>query len=355
MKVTQIITPSRVSGAERYLLSLSSKLLSNGCELSVIVEKDQRLLDYIPGSISQYAINIEGKGNVFGYQRLKRLVKELNPDVIHCHLTTASWFGGFIGESLGIPVVSHVHAINPAWPYKRSTRIIAVSQAVARDLERKGIPDSIISSVLNGIDIRDRKERNITHITHLKKKWRIPEANLVLSLVAHFSEKKGHKVLLDAFSRLNLDNVTLMLCGEGKLKDKSVKYCERLGIRDRVVFTGYLNNIYEALDIADILILPSIQGEGLPLSILEALSQGIPVVASDISGVGEVIKDGETGFLVPPGDVYGLAGKIKVLLEDEILRKELGDKGQSLVTSRFSIDKNCEAVLKVYEEAVMGL
>ncbi len=351
MKVVQIITPTRISGAEKYTIALSKTLIQMGCQVDLIVEQGQKLIDFVKDDLNVIPVKIEGKGNILGYQRLKKTIAELKPDIIHTHLTTASWFGSWIGKSLNIPVVSTVHAINSKWPYIKADKIIAVSQAVYDDLASQGVPKDKLVSICNGIPIIDRKPEANIKTNSLMEKWHIPATNFKIAVVAHFSSKKGHHYLLHAVSRLKKDNVTIILCGEGKLKKKLSRLCQKLAIDHQVIFSGFQPRMDDWYSFFDLLILPSIKGEGLPLSILECQSMEIPVIASSISGIGEVIVSGENGFLIPPKDIVELKNKISLLMNNRLLGKQMGINGREKVLRYFNISQNARIVEDLYQKA----
>ena len=352
MKIVQIITPTRISGAEKYLHNLSQELSNHKHRVIAIIETSQRLIDYIKNDIEVIPLKIEGKGNLFGYYRLKNLIREINPDIIHTHLTTASWFGGFIGKSLKIPVVSTVHALNEKWPYARADKIIAVSNAVYTNLLKQNVPLQQLEAVQNGIPLPDKLIMSDSKINELKHQFNIPAHHQVIGCVAHFSKKKGHEYLLKAFSQLQNKNVTLLLIGEGSLEGKLIKLCRQLFIYERVIFSGFQSEMDKIYPLIDILILPSIKGEGLPLSILEAMNYELPVIASDISGVGEAVSNNENGYLVSPKNISEITRKIDLLLKDRELQKKWGKNGKIKVEQHFNIKKNAQRIVKIYEKLI---
>lgn len=350
MRIIQVITPTRISGAEKYLIQLSEELQNMGHEISIIIQKNTPLIDFLGKNFNIIPLSIEGKGNIFGYYRLKRQIEILAPDIIHSHLSTACFFSGMIGKALNIPVVSTAHAIDPPFPFKNSNKIIAVSHAVEEYLLKKNVSPSKITTIQNGIPLQSYSSDNLhTMKQEQYRKYNLSENSKVIATIAHFSSKKGHSILLKALSKLKDKDWTLFLIGEGKEKEKLVKLCKIYKIFHKVHFTGFIKNIYEILTIIDIVILPSIQGEGLPLSILEAQSQGIPVIASDLSGIKEVIIHQKNGFLFIPGDIEALTGYISQLLDNNQLRQSMGHYGKDVVFRKFNSKRNTDQVLSLYQ------
>jgi glycosyltransferase involved in cell wall biosynthesis len=150
--------------------------------------------------------------------------------------------------------------------------------------------------------------------------------------------------------------VRLLLIGKdlergGAFQAELEREAERLGVRERVLFTGHRDDARALLAEADVVALPS-WTEGLPLAVLEAMTQARPVVATLVGGTAEVVVDGETGLLVPPRDPEALAQAIERLLADPTLRRRLGEAGRRRVEERFSLDAMTRRVLAIYDEVV---
>ena len=150
-----------------------------------------------------------------------------------------------------------------------------------------------------------------------------------------------------------MTSVELILIGDGALLEASRDQAEQLGIRDRVRWTGALDDVSEHLRNADIFTLPS-RWESLPLSIIEAMAAGLPVVATDVGGVAELVTDGHTGVLVPPRDVDALAASLDRLLADRQLRADMGRAGRDRYERLFTEDRMLELTLALYEQVAHG-
>jgi len=169
---------------------------------------------------------------------------------------------------------------------------------------------------------------------------------------AHHFKGVGH--LLRAFSRIQGQNLVLMLVGDGDLKGRFVTLADELGIRHRVRFVGAVPNgelppYYAATDIT---VLPSFPPESFGVVLIEAMACGKPVVAHDIPGVRSVVTDGQDGLLVRPGDVDDLAEKIRMLLDDPQRRREMGERGRAKVEEKYAWPKIIPKLVSVYEEVL---
>ena len=172
---------------------------------------------------------------------------------------------------------------------------------------------------------------------------------IIVGFIGRFHAQKGIDVLLKAFEKIEKSkmNVRLMLVGDGTLRKKIWKQSQTLGNDNRVLFTGIRKDIPLILSSLDIFVLPS-RWEGLPLVLLEAMAAGLPIVATAVGGIPEVVVDGETGFLVPPEDPEALASAITRLIEDSVLRKKFGKAGYKRVKQHFNIQEASRRTEELY-------
>lgn len=173
-----------------------------------------------------------------------------------------------------------------------------------------------------------------------------------IGIIGRISEVKGHLYLLKAMTMLNhIDDLRLYIFGEGPLKKTCEDYCNSNGIAGKVYFMGFKNNIYDYMSKLDLLVMPSLH-EGLPYTILEAMSLKVPVIASDIGGLKEVIKNNEDGILVPPKDIEALTSVIEYLHQHKDIRENLTKNACNKVCSQFSIEYMTDKYLDIYSESI---
>jgi glycosyltransferase involved in cell wall biosynthesis len=215
--------------------------------------------------------------------------------------------------------------------------VVAVSEATRTSLLRQGYPAERVITVYNGIE-------TAAPVVPL----RLAQGPTVLE-VARLAEVKGQRTLLAAVARLN---ATAVLVGRdlerhGAYERELGAEAERLGMRDRVVFAGYRNDVPALIAGCDVFCLPS-TAEGLPLVILEAMAQGKPVVASSVGGTPELVVHGETGLLVPPADIDALCGALAALLTDGERARRLGEAGADRVRTKFNAATMAKNILRIY-------
>jgi len=226
--------------------------------------------------------------------------------------------------------------------------VISVSENVARFVaEEIKIPREKIYIIPNGVDI--------TKFNHLppqiisRQMNKIQSEGLIIGAIGRPRPVKGYKFLLEAFQEISKEysQSFLVFVGNGPYRNDLIKFSSNLCISDRVVFLNDHKNIPELLSAFDIVVSSSLH-EGMSNVILEGMAAGLPVVATAVGGTPEVVIDGETGFLVPPGDPDALAEAINKLLNDPVLRKRFGQAGRKRVEKCFTIEETVRKTEDLY-------
>jgi len=176
----------------------------------------------------------------------------------------------------------------------------------------------------------------------------------VVGTVSRLFAEKGHQYLLDALKLLagDVPQLRVMIVGTGDLRQPLEEYARKLGLRDRVIFTGFYEDLPGALRAMDVFAQPSVLEEGFPTSVLEAQAAGLPVVASDIGGTHETMDVGKTGVLVPPKDAGALAAALRELAGDAGQRSTMGKAARKWIEDSFTLEDMIGKVTQTYLEAV---
>jgi len=228
-----------------------------------------------------------------------------------------------------------------------------VSQGVVATLNRR--PGAFLSRrpvrlVHNAIDLGRfcsvRASREL-----LSEWWGIPPDSCVVGSIGALTERKGFRFLLRAAQRTlrEIPDAFFLVIGDGELRDELNRLTAELGIAERVVFTGARQDVELLLSLMDVFVLPSLW-EGLPTVLMESMAAGVPVVATDIPGTGEVVTHGETGYLVPPQDPAALAAAIVHMLKDREQASLLTEVARREVRARFSIQSIAEQYEELYTD-----
>jgi glycosyltransferase involved in cell wall biosynthesis len=300
---------------------------------------------------------IEPLNDLRALRELMQLMRRIEPDLVHAHTFKAGFLGRFAANYSRIPCVYTVHM----WPFGDAVplswrvvapvcerlaarwchRIITVSELGARAATQHRIGRaSQILPILNGIAEHPARAR----LDH--------DRPVSCTMVARFTDFKDHGLLLRAFAKIP-GQARLKLVGDGKTLPAAKKLAEELGIRERVEFKGARGDVPEILAQTDVFVLAS-KTETLPISILEAMRAGLPVIASDVGGISEEVVDGETGLLVPAGSVEELSNALQRLLADKQLRLAMGRAGRRRFETAFMADSMIDRTQKLYEEVLAG-
>jgi glycosyltransferase involved in cell wall biosynthesis len=239
-------------------------------------------------------------------------------------------------------------------------RLYVNSQASLRAIRRLHPIAKTVQVVYPGIETRFplvTEERLL-----LKRGLGIPDDALVIAMVGRFQRGKGQHLFIEAAAAVcrRKPDARFILVGDTQFglepgyKAELEDLVRRYELSHSVVFTGWRNDVPALLSIVDILVHPSTAPESFGLVVVEALLLGKPVIVSHQGGLTEIVTDGETGFLVPPGDVTVLAGKILLLLSNEGLRREMGERGRGFVLERFTMTRMIEELEQSYFDVVGG-
>ena len=358
IKVIHVLSDMKIGGAGSWLLNLLGAIDKEKFEIKVVLPQGSMLADKIK-NLGFEVIAVDGiKDKSYDARAVNLLYyifRAEKPDIVHTH---ASLSARLAAKRAGARIINTKHCIDSRITGIRrfagalindrySDGIIAVSEAVKRNIAENGVPDDKISVIYGGIKpvkVLDDREKSLA-----REKWGIGE-EVVVGIVARLTEVKGHKYFIDAaeiISRDN-DNVRFFIAGIGPKEEELKELIKQKGLTDKVVFTGFVDEIYEVFNIIDINVISSLS-EALCLSLIEGMSVGKPSVAADTGGIPEVIKNGYNGFLVPAGDAEGLADAILKLIHDPGLRKAMGDRGREIMEKSFTAEIMAEKIEELYE------
>ncbi len=352
LSILQLITPSRYSGAERGVSDLSAALQRAGHRVVVATKANAEFEAQLrQRGVEVRVPGIARKTNLAAPLRIARLAREIDADLIHTHLSTASMWGSIAGRCLGLPVLAHVHALNKKHCFLLADRIVTPSEGVRQHLIAQGMAAVRIRVIHNGIPAE--RFTGLPPPSQIRRELDLPAGAPVLGVVAHLSPRKGHQYLLEAIARLDSGgDVQCLVVGEGRLRGQLEGLARQLGIAPRTHFVGYRDDATALMQVCDIVVLPSVAIEGFGMCLIEAAFLGIPTVGSRAPGIDEAIVDSETGLLVPPGDPMALAEAIERLLGEPELATRLGEAGRHRAHEMFTLERQAEATVALYREII---
>ena len=308
----------------------------------------------------QLGIETRAVRRASGPGRLVRAIRALQPAVFHAHLHVplacrSALIAAVLARVPAVVATEHlwVDLTDARSLYLVSRliarlvdRYVAVSQAVAAQLRSPyGVPARKVVVVHNGIPVRGAT----TAPPRLRGELaRTASGSLVLT-AARLNWQKGHEHLLRAAAAV--PEATFVLAGDGPLRSKIEELARLLGIEDRLLLLGHRDDVPALLATCDVFVLPSLY-EGLPLSLLEAMANGRPTIATDVAGSNEVLRHAESGLLVPPADHVALADAIRRLLADPVEGERLARAGRARVEREFSVERMVRGVEAVYDQVL---
>ncbi len=292
--------------------------------------------------------------------RLRRLLRDSPVRVVHSH-NPPSLFSS-VPATRGRPGIQLIHTDHARkFPGRRhymlgerlcapaTYRFVAVSERGKRDvMQYEHIPAAHIQVIPNGVET--------ARFASVPPPAFDPERGIVLGAVARLTQEKALGALLDAAATLVAEGLSIRvhLAGDGPLRPHLEQQARTLGLADRVHFLGYRADVPAVLAAVDVVVSSSTR-EGMPLGLLEAMAAGRPVVATAVGGVPEVVVDGETGLLVPPGDGPALAAAVRRVVVDPAWGRALGAAGRARATAHFSLARTVAQYAALYDEALASL
>jgi glycosyltransferase involved in cell wall biosynthesis len=283
---------------------------------------------------------------------LRRLARGV--DVVHLHTARAHALAPWLrGAARRLVVTRRMDYVPRGGPWARYLynhavdRVIAISDGVRSVLLAAGVEPARIRVVRSGVDVEALAPTSGAH-ARVRHEWLVAEDEILIVVVGVLEPRKGHAVLLDAATRLSPGlRARYTFCGSGSLE--AVLRAEAAARHVPVVFAGFRTDVAACLAAADVVVLPSLH-EGLGVAALEAMGAGRPLVASRVGGLAEVVVDGTTGLLVPPGDADALARALAMLAGDATARARLGDAGAAHVRRHYSAAAMADGTLACYTE-----
>ena len=299
-----------------------------------------------------------GLRHPFDLLRLRDFLYECQPDIVHTFLLTGSLYGRFAAMMARVPVVigtevnvyerKHaLHARAERWLMRDTDAVVASAESVRdfyiRQVKADPAKVEVIYNAVDWAQLQATVSRD-----EMRASVEVPAGAPLLTIIARLTEQKGHRILLDALARTDLAHAYLLVVGDGPLRDVLERQAANLGLSARVRFLGVRRDLGNILAATDVFVMPSFW-EGLPLAMVLAMGAGLPVVATRVAGIPEVVQDGVTGLLVPPGDSGELGAALSRVVNDDTTRVLLGQAARAFVRPRFGVDGYVNAITALYD------
>jgi glycosyltransferase involved in cell wall biosynthesis len=366
VKVLQLISSGGYYGAENMLLNLCASQQKAGCENSLMLfynvhapnvefyERARRR------GLSVRMLHCQGRADWRAVRQIEDCIQDDGIELLHTHGYKADLYGYVAARRSGKPIVATCHnwvggtaALGiynhlDRMALKRFHGLAAVSDSVAQRLLNSGVAATKIRTIANGIDVEPFEHALPSPALNF-------DGNKVIGMVARLDLQKGFEYLLRAAHQLcgTFPALKVVIAGEGPDRQAIENMIQRFGLQSSVILAGHhsdMPGIYAAIDI---FVLPSLN-EGLPMTILEAMAASKPVIATRVGAIPSVIKEGETGLLVDPGDADGLRDALARLLSDSDLCQRLGAAGHDWVRRNYTSEAMAMKYRQMYGE-VLGV
>ena len=361
MKILHVETGRHLYGGPQQVMYLIGALDARGHE-SVLVCPPGSGIDAAARKAGIRVQNLFCAGDVdlpFAY-RLIQYLKELQPDLVHCHSRRgADMLGGMAANFADIPAVVSRRVDNAemrllaALRYRPFSKIIAISETIARVLREHGVDDDRIEVIRSAVDTERLSQT--ADCSTVRAEFAVPDDACVIAAAGQLIPRKGHRYLLQAVADLRhrYPQLRLVIFGEGYLNNQLRAQAASLGLGDVVQFAGFRDDLDEFMGCIDILAHPAL-AEGLGVATLKAAAAAVPVVGFAAGGLPEAVVDGTTGMLVPPEDTDALAAALGTLIGDPGLRRRMGAAGQHRMQKEFSIATMADKHVNLYETVLNG-
>lgn len=365
-RVLHVIYSLEIGGAEMDLIAKAKVLVERYSYHIAIVclLKRGELVEKVEGygGIRVIGPVMSKKSDIRVIPRLLRIIHSGKFDVVHTHMFASNLLGRVAATLAGVSVIiSTVQLIadrEKGWEVlldqalqSSTDMMIASSEAVRQSFIRRGIRPAKIAVIHNSVDLArfDTVDRESARRA-TRRAWGWDEGHFVVGTVARLERIKGLHHLIEAAKTVAeaLPRARFLVVGDGPQREELLSQVRHLGLEKRCIFAGLRNDIPQILPAFDLFVLPSLS-EALGIVAIEALASGVPVVASRVGGVPEVVVHGETGLLVPPGDVAQLAQAILHVAANPAEARQWANRGQKRVRRMFDVHRLADTQARLYQ------
>jgi glycosyltransferase involved in cell wall biosynthesis len=365
IRVLHLINSLDLGGGERFAVDVIRRFNRKDFDPYVVcLYRAGELRDHLSAlEIPVRVLALDRKLKPSSMRKVLNVLREVQPQVVHTHLPESCWYGLPAAWRAHVPVrIGHVQNTHRRWSNKVrlldrvassfATGIIACSEAVRSFCEGEiRYRPGKTRVIHNAVDVRRFVE--LPSPEEARRALGLPQDSAILVCVASLTTQKGHESLLIAMARIlaAFPATTLVLVGEGPCRSSLTQLASELGLSGSIRFLGARTDIPIILAASDLFVLPSLW-EGFGLVLAEAGAAGLPVVATRVDGILEVIEEGKTGFLVKPNKPRELADAVVALLENRERARVMGMRARERVGERFDIDAAVRKVEDLYREGV---
>lgn len=339
-----------MGGQERAVVRHAQGLHRRGNDVSVLVQPDSPIHHLASRSgLVVHTIRMR-RFSLFTFNAFRKVLKSGRPDILHVNSSRDSWLGALAARLIfpRIKVVKtrHISApLNTNLPtqvlYRRLFDHVIVTGGPSNKqalVERDGLESSRVSAFPIGVELNNFSPGPLQ--ADLRVELGVPAGHRLIGLVSYLRSYKGHAYFIEAAARLvsTLKDVTFLIVGEGPEEATIRADITRRGLATQVRMLGYREDLLNVFRSLDLFVMPSLEGDTIPQVLIEAMAAGVPVIATAVGSIPDVVKDGITGVLIPPRDAHLLAQGIEKLLNDRSLRQLVLTNARNQVIGSYSLE-----------------
>lgn len=350
------------SGGTQQVALLLDGLIQHSVESCLVCQEGSMLAERMQGKVTLKTFNLRGEHDLFTWRKFAQWLKVFKERqeslghklLVHVHSRKGALPTLLIAKMLKLKTVLHWRVAAPVrFPLKFVDAVLTDADAAAQQVVRRGFPPERVTVLRCSIDTKIFEPFDGAR-TQMRNHLGLKEDGFIIAGMGRLVKGKGYEVLLKSLAELApSDRPTLLLAGDGGERQKLEDLATGLGIAQQVKFLGFQSDVRPILWASDIFVhVPTTFPEGMPNAILEAMAAGLPVIATPVGGIPEVVRDGENGLLVPTNDHKALAEAILKLRQDEALRVELGKQAQKWVQEHHDVRQLPERVIQVYSRVM---
>lgn len=370
-KVLQFICSVGFYGAERWVLALAKNLDRNKyiSEIAVTIEgnaSEPEIVEYFEQTCGKsHQLPMKHKFDFSVVNKLVDLIKESGVDVIHTHGYKSDILGLLAARKAGIKVVMTPHGFPAYIDFKLKTfiwlgcqcfrfadQVVPLSPQLMDDMKRYGVKDDRLTYVQNGVDLSEIEEQRSRDKNPLREL--APKDEIRIGFIGQMIARKQIEHILDVFEKLaeSNNNIKLYLLGDGDKRSDLESYAQSLKAKDRIEFLGFRDDRIEWLHSFDLFVMSSVL-EGIPRCLMEAMAMGVPVAAYNISGVDQLIKHEDTGYLAPLNDKDELAKHWQTIISDKVEAARISKRALEFVNDNYSAFRMAKEYEVVFDKLLM--
>lgn len=348
-----------VGGQELRILLEMERMHDLGFESILAARSGAAILaEAVKRGLKAHAIPMTNRFDPISMGMLWRLMRDEAIDVVNSHGSRDAWNAFLVARLLGIRTIRARHVANPIRSHRLGQmiygslcdRVMTTSESIRVGLIERGVAAGKIISVPTGVDVAnfEAAQRN----GHVRRDLGIPEKVPLVGMISLLRGEKGPDVFLQACSRLldNDEKTWCVLVGDGWMRPQLEALHSTLPHRERIVLAGFRRDIPQVLAELDVSVLATRVPEGVPQAILQSHAARVPVVATTVSGIGEVACEGKTAFTAPPNNPAELANAIRCALDDRVRATAQAARGHAMVVASYSLEAMLERMASIYRD-----